>query len=324
VTNLFRDQLDRYGELDTTAKLIGEGIAATSANLYLNADDPLVASLAKYAKRPEDVRYFGIEGAPVNPVGVHQTAIDSDRCPICHSRLVFERVFYGHIGHYRCPKGDFSRPKPSVVITNVEEADRTGSRFVLALSGRRSEFTFPLPGTYNLYNALAAVSLGQGMDIAPDAMRGALAGTKAAFGRVERIDIGGRVLCLLLIKNPAGFTQVLQTFVIGREEVRAMFVINDNAADGRDVSWLWDVPTEALAGYNSTIFTAGLRGSDMALRLHYAGVESQSAEDIDAGIDALVAATPVGGTAYILPTYTAMLEVRKALGRRTNMQGMSR
>lgn len=324
VTNLFRDQLDRYGELDTTAKLIGEGIRATSASLYLNADDPLVASLAVYAKRAEDVHYFGIEGAPVSPVGKHQTAIDSDRCPVCRSRLVFSRIFYGHVGHYRCPNDDFARPAPQIVITNVEEADRSGSRFVLAIEGKRSEFTFPLPGTYNLYNALAAVSVGRGMGVLVEKMQKTLAATKAVFGRVERVEVEGRTLCLLLIKNPAGFTQVLQTFVIGREEVRALFVINDLAADGRDVSWLWDVPIEALAGYKSSILTAGIRGADMALRLHYAGVDSQRTVSVEAGIEALVAATPVGGTAYILPTYTAMLEVRKLLARRTPMQEMSR
>jgi lipid II isoglutaminyl synthase (glutamine-hydrolysing) len=324
VTNLFRDQLDRYGELDTTAKLIGEGIVATEGQLYLNADDPLVASLAKYAKAPEDVHYFGIEGAPVNPVGVHQTAVDSDRCPVCKARLKFSRIFYGHVGHYSCPKGDFSRPGPEVVITNVEEADRSGSRFVLAISGKRSEFRFPLPGTYNLYNALAAVSLGQSLGIAVEKMQATLTATRAVFGRVERVEIGGKTLCLLLIKNPAGFTQVLQTFVIGREEVRVLFVINDNAADGRDVSWLWDVPIEALSGYKSTVLTSGIRGADMAVRLHYAGVECEQAASLEAGIDELLAATPEGGTAYILPTYTAMLEVRKLLKRRTPMQEMSR
>ncbi len=325
VTNLFRDQLDRYGELDTTAKLIGEGIAATSAELYLNADDPLVASLAKYAGKPADVHYFGIEGVPVNPVGEHQTAIDSDRCPECHSRLEFSRVFYGHVGHYRCPKGDFSRPAGEVVITNVETADRMGSRFVAAIRGKRSTYDFPLPGTYNLYNALAAISLGQGVGIGVELIQQTLAVTQAAFGRVERVEIDGRTLVLLLIKNPAGFTQVLQTFVIGREAVRAMFVINDLAADGRDVSWLWDVPIEALAGSNPTVLTAGIRGSDMAMRLHYAGVKSTPAASLAEGIDALVAATPVGETAYILPTYTAMLEVRKLLQSRSKtMQEMPR
>ncbi len=321
VTNLFRDQLDRYGELDATAKLIGEGIAGTTAQVYLNADDPLVASLAGYAGSLDSVSYFGIEGAPVTPAGDYMTVVDSDRCPKCGTRLEFTRVFYGHVGHYRCPKGDFSRPKPVAAITNVEEADRTGSRFVLALHGKRSEFTLPLPGTYNLYNGLAAVSLGEGLGLDVGLMRSVLAATKAAFGRVEQVEVDGRTLCLLLIKNPAGFTQVLQTFVIGREAVRVMFAINDLAADGRDVSWLWDVPIEALAEHKSNIVTAGIRGDDMALRLHYAGVKSERAASLSAGIEALVAATPKGETAYILPTYTAMLEIRKLLNLRMPLAG---
>ena len=324
VTNLFRDQLDRYGELDTTAKLIGEGIESTDARLYLNADDPLVASLAKYAKSPKAVAYFGIEGAPVTAVNSYSTVVDSDRCPKCGARLEFGQVFYGHVGHYKCPNGDFVRPKPEVAITNVEEADRTGSRFVLAIEGKRSEFKLPLPGTYNLYNGLAALSLGHGLGLSLETMRSVLVSTKAAFGRVEQVEIDGRTLCLLLIKNPAGFTQVLQTFVIGREAVRVMFAINDLAADGRDVSWLWDVPIEALAGHESHIITAGIRGDDMALRLHYAGVKSERASSLSEGLKALVAATPKGETAYVLPTYTAMLEIRKVLDLRMPGVGVAK
>jgi UDP-N-acetylmuramyl tripeptide synthase len=324
VTNLFRDQLDRYGELDTTAALIGEGIAATHAQLYLNADDPLVASLAKYADKTADVHYFGIEGVPVNQIALPLTAADSDRCPLCHNRLVFSRVFYGHIGHYRCSTGDFSRPAPNVVITNVLNADRDGSSFVLSIDGKRTDYTFPIPGIYNLYNALAAASVGHGLNIAAETMQTTLALSKAAFGRVEQIEINGRKLCLLLIKNPAGFTQVLQTFVVGRTAVRAMFVINDLAADGRDVSWLWDVPLEALAGFDAFVLTAGIRSADMALRLKYAGVDSRPALTLEEGIDALIDATPQGGTAYILPTYTAMLEIRKILGRKVKLQAIPR
>lgn len=324
VTNLFRDQLDRYGELDTTAALIGEGINGTGAQLYLNADDPLVASLAKYAESADHVHYYGIEGVPVNPVGMHQTATDSDRCPVCRSRLIFSRIFYGHVGHYRCPKGDFARPVPEVVITNVVTADRMGSKFVLGLGGKRAEYDFPLPGTYNLYNALAAASLSYGLKISSATLSATLRATQAAFGRVERIEIAGRTLVLLLIKNPAGFTQVLQTFVIGRESVRAMFVINDSAADGRDVSWLWDVPLEALSGFHPDVITAGVRGSDMAVRLKYAGVESRPAAGLAEGISDLVNSTPIGGTAYILPTYTAMLEVRKVLASQVTITEIPR
>ncbi|MDB5179005.1 MAG: UDP-N-acetylmuramyl tripeptide synthase [Patescibacteria group bacterium] len=320
VLNLFRDQLDRYGELDTTAALIGQGIAATKARLYLNADDPLVASLAKYAAAPELVNYFGVEGLPVAGKTAHQTATDSDRCPVCRTRLVFSRVFYGHIGHYRCPKGHFARPQPSVAITSVEEAGLGGARFTVAVSGKRSEVKFPLPGTYNLYNALAAMSLAHGLGLEQAKVARTLERTEAAFGRVEQVEIEGRTLCLLLIKNPAGFAQVLDTFLIGRKDLKVLFAINDLDADGRDVSWLWDVPLEALETSGPTVLATGVRATDMAVRLHYAGMEARVVEEFEAALAELLQATPQGETAYILPTYTAMLAIRKLLARKAKMQ----
>jgi UDP-N-acetylmuramyl tripeptide synthase len=319
VLNLFRDQLDRYGELDTTAALIGQGIAATQAHLYLNADDPLVASLAKYAASPEAVSYFGIEGLPAARTA-HQTATDSDRCPVCRTRLVFSRVFYGHIGHYRCPNGHFGRPQPTVTITSVEETGLKGTEFTVSVSGKRSEVAFPLPGTYNLYNALAAMSLAHGLGLDMAKVIESLHVTEAAFGRVEQVELEGRTLCLLLIKNPAGFAQVLETFLIGRREPRVLFAINDLDADGRDVSWLWDVPLEALEPTRPTVLATGSRGADMAVRMHYAGVEARVVAGPEEAVRALLEVTPKGETAYILPTYTAMLGIRKLLARKAQMQ----
>jgi UDP-N-acetylmuramyl tripeptide synthase len=317
VTNLFRDQLDRYGELDTTAALIGQGIAATQAHLYLNADDPLVASLAKYAT-PERVSYFGVEGLPAAATGV-ATATDSDRCPVCGGRLQFKRVFYGHIGHYKCENGDYDRPQPVVAVTSVQQSDLAGTHFTVAIQGKRHDMKVALPGTYNLYNALGAIALGSGIGLNLEVMRDTIGTTGAAFGRVELVELEGRKLYLLLIKNPAGFAQVLETFLLSQEQPRALMVINDNFADGRDVSWLWDVPLEALAAKQPQVWAAGVRGADMALRLHYAGVEAPVAKSVEDGLEQLVKHTPEGGTAFILPSYTAMLEVRKLLASRTQM-----
>jgi UDP-N-acetylmuramyl tripeptide synthase len=320
VLNLFRDQLDRYGELDTTAALIGEGIGATRAKLYLNADDPLVASLARYAAEPGLVSYFGIEGLPSSAASAYQTVADSDRCPVCHTRLKFARVFYGHIGHYRCPTGDFARPQPSVAVTHVERADATGSQFTVALDGKRSEVQFPLPGTYNLYNALAAIALAHGAGLPQAEVAKTLAHTQAAFGRVETVELDGRTLYLLLIKNPAGFTQVLETFLVGLKGAPVLMAINDLAADGRDVSWLWDVPLEALTAGQPKLVTAGLRADDMRLRLHYAGMEAEQAESLEDALSRLLRLVPKGGKGYILPSYTAMLGLRKLLASKTQMQ----
>jgi lipid II isoglutaminyl synthase (glutamine-hydrolysing) len=322
VLNLFRDQLDRYGELDTTAALIGQGIAATQAQLILNADDPLVASLSTYAQGEAGVRTFGIEGLPVSG-GRVTTASDSERCPVCRRVLKFSRVFYGHIGHYRCPNGDFSRPQPELVVTSVESSDTHATVFTLGVRGRRYELRYPLPGVYNLYNALAAASVADAFGVPTETYTKAMEVAGAAFGRVERVNYRGRVLCVLLIKNPAGFTQVLQTFLLGRTHLHAMFVINDLDADGRDVSWLWDVPLEAWAGSSPVAVTAGIRSADMALRLKYAGIASHQAQDLLDGIDRLLHNTKEGDEVYILPTYTAMLQVRNVLSNLTQIEKVS-
>lgn len=320
VLNLFRDQLDRYGELDTTAALIGEGIAATTARLYLNADDPLVASLSRYAVSANRVSYFGIDDLPAGTVPDGQTAPDSDRCPICRSRLEFSRVFYGHLGHYTCPNGDFERPQPTVEITGVTSADASGSRFTVAVDGSPSEIEFPLAGTYNMDNALAALALTNGLGVDQAVVARSLASTVAAFGRVETLELAGRTVYLLLVKNPVGLSQVLQTFVTGLAAPRLLFAIADLQADGRDVSWLWDVPLEQLIPADAVVLTSGIRGADMSLRLHYAGISSDLVQPLDAAVRRLVDETPAGGTAFILPTYTAMLQIRKSLSRQAPMQ----
>lgn len=320
VLNLFRDQLDRYGELDTTAALIGEGITATKANLYLNADDPLVASLAKYAAPGSTVNYFGIEGLPSGSATADKTAIDSDRCPICHRLLQYSRVFYGHIGHYRCSEGHFSRPRPGVVVTNVDSVGIEGSSLTISVAGKRHEVMFPLPGTYNMYNAIAVTSVLTGFGLPTELILSGLSIAEAAFGRVEKVTVRDRTLYLLLIKNPAGFSQVLETFLIGRREPHVLMAVNDLAADGRDVSWLWDVALELLAPANPHVITTGIRGTDMSLRLHYAGIGTDNVSSLQDALLRLVEETPAGELAFVLPTYTAMNDLRKVLSKYTQMQ----
>ncbi|GAA1600990.1 MurT ligase domain-containing protein [Kribbella hippodromi] len=316
VLNIFRDQLDRYGEVDTTARLLAEGIATTDARLYLNADDARVASLAG-ATTSGQVSYFGIDQLPAE-LTAEWTAADSDRCPKCGERLRFARVFYSHLGHYTCPNGDFARPEPDVAVTGVSQADLDGTEFSVTAGGSVRRMRYGLSGTYNLYNALAAVGLATGLGLDPAVTAEAVRTTEAAFGRVEKTELQGRTLWLLLIKNPAGFAQVLDTFLVGRSHPRVLIAVNDLPADGRDVSWLWDVPLDGLTRGGPEVVTAGTRAAEMALRLHYAGTEAAVASSVDDGITRLLAGVPRGGDAYILPTYTAMLQIRKALRRRVD------
>jgi UDP-N-acetylmuramyl tripeptide synthase len=319
VLNLFRDQLDRYGELDTTAALIGEGIAATRAELILNADDPLVASLAKYAGSPEQVSYFGIEGLPSNLATSDRSAADSDRCPVCSQRLTFNRVFYAHLGHYRCPNKDFNRPQPVVAMTRLEQSDASGTEFEVSIAGKRHQAAITLPGVYNLYNALAALAAATSYGTKLETTLASFSRTTAAFGRVEEIKWRGRKLMLLLIKNPTGCTQVIETFLVRAKAPKVLLAINDDYADGRDVSWLWDVPFERLVTSKSQVVTSGLRATDMTLRLHYADLEAVTEPDLAAALDQLAALVPKGETGYILPTYTTMLALRKLIGREATL-----
>ena len=323
VLNLFRDQLDRYGELDTTAKLIGKGIvAAGNAQLFLNADDPLVASLAVYAK-PERVTFFGVDKAPATKLTSDITA-DSNTCPICGRALVYRHSFFGHIGHYRCKEGHFDRPKPAFAASNITIAQDAISGVVkIADTTEPVTIQLPLPGLYNLYNALAATSLTVSLGIDSAHVVQSLQQVEAAFGRVEKLKLKGRTIYLLLVKNPTGFNQVIQTFLLQQKQQNLLICINDNSADGRDVSWLWDVAFEELKPQQHRIAVSGIRANDMALRLKYADIPTAGVEtNLAKALNQFVAQLPANGIGYIIPTYTAMLATRRRLGRLTRLKGM--
>ncbi|CAN5872881.1 MurT ligase domain-containing protein [soil metagenome] len=320
VLNLFRDQLDRYGELAYTGKVIvsafehlpSEGVVA------LNADDPLVASLGRSASNPV---YYGLDD-PELDTGSLQHVADSKDCPICGTALEYEIVYMGHVGVFDCPQCWFIRPNPKYCATRVTLNGARGCEFVLQTPNAELEIEIQLPGLYNVYNAVAAATVAMEAGITPDHVIRGLKEFGGAFGRVERVQAGENEAFLLLIKNPVGFNEILRTFVTGGEAKNVLIAINDNHADGRDVSWLWDVDFEMLAdavdegrtGGLSPFMVSGLRAEDMAVRLKYAGLPVGAViPDCQDAISAALAATPAGETLYVLPTYTAMLEIRKTL-----------
>ena len=328
VLNLFRDQLDRYGELDTTARIIGGAVAQSAAEVYLNADDPLVASLASYVENKTKLHYFGVESTTVSRLS-NDRAADSDHCPNCGRALEYANNFFGHIGHYKCPSGDLERPEAELKMLQVH-TDQSGTSF--EIEGIKAGIK--LPGLYNAYNALAALAVAGYAGIKKDRALESLQSFSAAFGRVEITDIKGRKVYLLLIKNPTGFNQVIQTFFVNQESriknqesesrLSMLIAINDNFADGRDVSWLWDVAIEELAApasHEPKIIVSGIRAADMALRLKYVEIPVVIQPDLRQAVKQLIEATPVGETAYILPTYTAMLEIRRLITKEANLEG---
>jgi UDP-N-acetylmuramyl tripeptide synthase len=320
VLNLFRDQLDRYGELAYTGKVIASAFPDLPRDgaVVLNADDPLVASLGRSAACSV---FYGVD-APDLDTGSLQHVADSKDCPVCGTPLDYSAVYMGHVGVYRCPKGDFERPEPAYRASRFRLEGARGSSFLLSTPKGEVEARVSLPGLYNVYNALAAAAVAGEAGIGlGDVVRG-LGEFGGAFGRVERIEAGDREAFLLLIKNPVGFNEILRTFVTGADAKNVLIAINDNDADGRDVSWLWDVDFEMLADAraagetDAAPFTvSGIRAGDMAVRLKYADLPvGPVIPDRREAIRAALESTPPGETLYVLPTYTAMLEIRKALG----------
>jgi UDP-N-acetylmuramyl tripeptide synthase len=313
VGNLFRDQLDRYGELESTARTIQRALERlpAGATAVLNADDPRVGEIGLGLERPP--LWYGLNDPAAGRRELPHAA-DAITCPRCGSRLRFEAVYVGHDGDYACPNGHFSRP-PLDVAGHDLHLDRLDS---LALTARDARLRLPLGGLYNAYNLVAAFATGTALGLAPAYMGERLARAAPAFGRLERIEVGGRRLTLLLAKNPAGFNAALSAAVELAGARCLMLALNDRIADGRDVSWIWDVDFEVLEGRADHVIVAGLRAHDMALRLKYAEIafDAPPEPDFARALDRLLEATPEGGDAYALCTYTAMLDLRQVLVHR--------
>jgi UDP-N-acetylmuramyl tripeptide synthase len=321
--NLFRDQLDRYGELERLADEWAEVVGARSGRcgFVLNADDPLVADLGRdhdLTRRP-DVTYFGIED-PGQALPELQHAHDAKHCRRCGHPYSYARAFVGHLGHYECPNCGADRPAPDVAATEIELLGMRGSRSRITTPQGEASLELPLPGLYNIYNALAAVSAALRLGIGLEPAVAALAGVEAVFGRVETIVVDGRPVSILLIKNPAGANEVLRTLRLEAGSGDGLYVwiaLNDRIADGRDVSWVWDADFEILAGAARRVFCAGTRAPEMAVRLKYAGIEPERLivePSIERSLDRAVAES--AGALFALPTYTALIELRTLLSDR--------
>ncbi|HEU5440376.1 MAG TPA: MurT ligase domain-containing protein [Ktedonobacterales bacterium] len=322
VTNLFRDQLDRYGEVDTVAErwhTTLRDLPATTT-LVLNADDPAVAALAEgFAGH---VLYYGVEntaqdGGADSADGAGEV-VDTRTCPRCGGVLAFAPRFYSHIGHWSCPDCGEARPAPAVAAREVRLERLERACFTLVTpEGDARPITISLPGLYNVYNALAAATIGQAMGAGVEAIVESLSHFSAAFGRAERIAAGDRTVQLLLAKNPTGLNEVLRALAAVPGPLHLLLALNDRAADGEDVSWIWDAEVERAAGFAAQVTVSGTRAFDLALRLKYAGIAPARVEsDPAAALEAALVATPPGETLYVVPTYTAMLAVRAELERR--------
>jgi UDP-N-acetylmuramyl tripeptide synthase len=329
LSNLFRDQLDRYGELETIADSWGSALRdgpARNAALVLNADDPLLADLGRDRDAAQEgndtgrVLYFGVEDDSLALSGMSHAA-DAKHCRRCGAPYHFDAIYLGHLGHYHCPACGQSRPTPQVSATDIVLEGVRRARFTLHTPAGQATVELSLPGLYNVYNALAAAALATALDVPLEQIVAGLQATLPAFGRAEAVRVSERPLRIMLIKNPAGANEVLRTLALEPGTHDLLGVLNDNIADGRDVSWIWDADFELLAGRVRRVSCAGTRAPELAVRLKYAGFEPDSIhvfDDLAEALDAAAADRPQGdpeaqSPLYAIPTYTAMLALRELL-----------
>lgn len=308
VTNLFRDQLDRYGELSTTASFIQNAIDKNKElKLILNADDPLVTNFGK----GKNAIYYGFEEVEFCSE-IHNATSNAPtevfNC-ICGKPLQYNKQFFAQEGHYYCAKCGFKRPEPNYKGYIKIYSDY--SELKIRHNDKDFEFKINLVGLYNAYNVLGAVACAMENGIDYQTIKKAVSTYKSIFGRAERRIINGHKTLIQLIKNPTGASEVLKTVDLSSNIVIA---INDNYADGRDISWLWDSDFEQLKNAQKLVITSGIRAKDMATRLKYAGIPQEKIiveEDIKSAIALATKSDNIEERITILPSYTALLKISK-------------
>jgi len=315
--NLFRDQLDRYGELELLAGRWREMARElpVEATLVANGDDPQLGALAE--ERAGSV-VFGLDD-PSQASPELQHAADSKWCVRCGTPYEYAAAYIGHLGDYRCPACGHARPPLEIVAREIVVNGLESVSFTLVTPESERPVDLRLPGLYNVYNALAAASLSRALGATLDQIVPGLQGFSAAFGRFERIELDGRSLLVLLIKNPAGANEVVRTLVAGGTPRLLLVALNDEIADGRDVSWIWDVDFEPLLAGVERLIATGERAAELALRFKYAGLDESAIEvvpSLEEALDRGLEQTPAGGELVALPTYTAMLALRELVSRR--------
>ncbi|MDZ8138963.1 MAG: Mur ligase family protein [Nostoc sp. DedQUE04] len=294
--NLFRDQLDRYGEVDTISKRWTKVISTLPAETVVipNADDPTLSNLGQ--QLPQRVLFFGLN-EPEHYLEAIPHAVDSIYCPKCGHSLDYKGVYLSHLGDFTCPKCGFSKSKPTL---------------------ESSEWSQILVGLYNKYNTLAAATAAIELGVDEATIRDTINNFQAAFGRAEDLVINGKRVRILLSKNPVGTNETIRVVTQSTDKT-TLLVLNDRTPDGTDVSWIWDVDTEKLVERGGTLVVSGDRVYDMALRLRYSQKHPETnlnlivEEDLRQAIATALEHTPENETLHILPTYSAMLEVREVL-----------
>lgn len=307
ITNIFRDQLDRYGEVYTTLNKILEGIEKVPfSTLVLNGDEALFSEI----NLPNRKIYYGFKKA-INDTKGEDINIDSKLCKKCNHPYTYNFLTYNNLGDFYCENCDSKRPELNYFVNEVIELTSEGSAVVI----NGTQYYINQPGAYNIYNALSAFSIARELGIEKNIITSSFKNQKSSFGRQEELNIEGKEVKIILVKNPAGCDQAIDTIALDNREINLVTILNDNTGDGKDVSWIWDVNFEKLNSLNiSKTIIFGSRLYDMAIRLKIAGLpynEFSICQDYEGVLSEIISSK--GDTFYVLVTYTAMLEFRKFL-----------
>lgn len=315
-TNVFRDQLDRYGEITHTLNNIIEGISHSPESLLcLNADCSLISSIPEHVPNP--VVFFGIN-VPLADADSKELS-DASHCIHCKTEYEYDYHTYGHLGGFRCPKCGYSRPTPQYAVTEISALDVDSSSVNMDLNGRELFLHINLPAVYNIYNAAGAAAALDAFGFQRAEIASALASFDCGFGRMEKFDLEGRPGRMMLVKNPAGCNQVMRYLAALPDEAMFVVCLNDNDADGTDISWIWDADFERLSTMGERldqVLVSGVRAEDMLLRLKYAGVPEERMTLVHDYGELIERMCKSEHRVFIMPTYTAMLDLRSQLQKR--------
>jgi len=310
VTNVFRDQLDRYGEVSGTLQNILIGIKnSPNAIVCLNADCSLTASIA--GQIPNKVIFYGVD-VPIYKTPVDEVS-DAPHCIKCKHEYEYSYRTFGHLGGFYCPDCGYKRPETQVSVTEILNTGISSTEVRVRVFCDDDEITINLPGGYNIYNAVGALAVSEAVGFKRSAAKDAIASFSCGFGRMEEFYLGAHSARIILVKNPAGCNQVLNYLTSLSEKTIFVCCLNDNSADGKDVSWIWDVNFEKLADMIDLIpeiYVAGIRAGDMAVRLKYAGISEDKLRVFDNYDDLIKAMAKQLLPVIIMPTYTAMMDLR--------------
>ena len=315
MTNVFRDQLDRYGEVTHTLNSILTGIKnSPNAVVCINADCSLSVSMKDQI--PNKVVFYGVESEIYkNRV---QEVSDAPYCIKCKTEYVYDYVTYGHLGGFRCPKCGYHRPDAQVAVEKVLESTADSSKILVRFGGKEYEATVNLPGGYNIYNATAMIAAGYVMGMDDKVIINALNSFECGFGRMEKFTVNNTDVRMILIKNPAGCNQVLNFLSNLTEPALFIVALNDRFADGTDISWIWDVDFEKLNNISDMltgVWVTGRRADEMAMRMKYTGLPIEKIRVIKDYNELIAQAVAQDAPVYLMPTYTAMLDIREIFSK---------